>query len=180
MISHRDLHRDLGYFYVGLIISFAASGLMMNHREVWHPEKYSIAVKQIEVKNINENELNDAKVEDILKNLSIDDKLKRFKVKKGELHIACENHDIDIDIKTGKGESVEFSKTPIISQMMGLHKNTSNGWIYYSDFFAISVILIAITGMKMIPSGKFSFKSRGWKLALAGILFPILFLLFLA
>ena len=38
----RAIHRDLGYFYVGLIISFAVSGIMMNHRNQWHPEKYVI------------------------------------------------------------------------------------------------------------------------------------------
>jgi hypothetical protein len=36
-----ETHRDLGYFYIGLIISFAFSGLMMNHRDAWHPEKYT-------------------------------------------------------------------------------------------------------------------------------------------
>jgi hypothetical protein len=29
-IKARNLHRDLGYFYIGLIVSFAFSGLMMN------------------------------------------------------------------------------------------------------------------------------------------------------
>jgi hypothetical protein len=30
----------------------------------------------------------------------------------------------------------------------------------------------------MIPAGKFSFKNRGWKLAIAGLIFPLLILLF--
>ena len=46
----RNLHRDLGYFYIGLIISFAFSGILMNHREDWHPEKYTVETKAIEVK----------------------------------------------------------------------------------------------------------------------------------
>ena len=37
----RSIHRDFGYFYLGLIISFAFSGILMNHRESWHPEKYT-------------------------------------------------------------------------------------------------------------------------------------------
>jgi hypothetical protein len=47
--TFRNLHRDLGYFYIGLIISFAFSGLMMNHRDSWHPEKYTTETKSIEV-----------------------------------------------------------------------------------------------------------------------------------
>ena len=45
----RDLHRDFGYFYVGLIISFWFSGILMNHREHWHPEKYTVETKTFQV-----------------------------------------------------------------------------------------------------------------------------------
>jgi hypothetical protein len=93
--------------------------------------------------------------------------------------ISFEKNDVEIDLKSGKGEIVSFIKTPIISQMIKLHKNTSNWWIYYGDIFGISLIAIAISGMIMIPSGKFSFKKRGWKLALTGLIFPLLILLLL-
>ena len=83
-------------------------------------------------------------------------------------------------MKTGKGEIVAFKKTPIISQTMKLHKTTSNWWIYYSDIFGISLILIAITGTLMVTHGKNTFKKRGWKLAVAGIIFPILVLIILS
>jgi hypothetical protein len=79
---------------------------------------------------------------------------------------------------TGKGEIVSFVKTPIISQTMKLHKSTSNWWIYYSDIFGLSLITIALTGAIMIPAGKFTFKKRGWKLALAGLIVPLLILIF--
>jgi hypothetical protein len=60
---------------------------------------------------------------------------------------------------------------------MKLHK-THRIWIYYSDIFAISLILIALTGTLMIKAGKFSWKNRGWKLAVAGVVFPLLFLFY--
>ncbi|RTY65293.1 hypothetical protein EKL97_04575 [Flavobacterium sp. LS1P28] len=175
-IKARNLHRDLGYFYIGLIVSFAISGLMMNHREYWHPEKYTTETKAIQVKVFAENEINEKFAEDLGKQLGIDDKMRRQMVKKGTFKISFEKHDVEIDLKTGKGEIVSFSKTPIISQTMKLHKNTSNFWIYYSDIFAISLIIIALTGTVMIKAGKFSWKNRGWKLAVAGIIFPLLFL----
>jgi hypothetical protein len=95
------------------------------------------------------------------------------------LRISFEKNDVEINLKTGKGEIVSFIKTPIISSMMKLHKNTSNWWIYYGDIFGISLIVIAITGTLMIPAGKFTFKKRGWKLALAGLIVPLLILIFL-
>ena len=63
--------------------------------------------------------------------------------------------------------------------MMKLHKSTSNWWIYYGDIFGLSLITIAITGAIMIPAGKFSFKNRGWKLALAGVIIPLIVLFFI-
>jgi hypothetical protein len=177
-INFRNLHRDLGYFYIGLIVSFAFSGLLMNHREVWHPEKYTTETKAIDVKLPSESEINEKFAEDLGKQLGIDDKLRRHKVKKGEFKISFENHDVEIDMKTGKGEITTFIKTPIISQTMKLHKNNSNWWIYYSDIFALSLITIALTGTIMIKGGKFSWKNRGWKLAVAGLVVPLLILLF--
>lgn len=175
-IQARNLHRDLGYFYIGLIISFAFSGLMMNHREYWHPEKYTTETKEIQVSLPGEENLNEKFAEELGKKLNIEDKIRRQGAKKGTYKISFENHDVEIDIKTGKGEIVSFKKTPIISQAMKIHKSTSNWWIYYSDIFALSLITIAITGTFIIKAGKFSFKSRGWKLALAGLVFPLLFL----
>lgn len=177
-INVRSLHRDLGYIYVGLIISFALSGIFMNHREHWHPEKYTITAKEIVTTLPSKNDITDDFVKQLVKDeFKIKDKIKRHNIRKNELKISCGNYDIEINIETGKGEIVEFRKTPFISQIMGLHKSTSNWWIYYSDVFALSLITIAITGMLIIPKGKFSFKSRGWKLAVAGLIFPIIFLI---
>lgn len=178
-INFRNLHRDLGYFYIGLIISFAISGILMNHRDSWHADKYTTETKSIAIVLPSENKITDEFAENLGKSLGLEDKMRNQKIKKGNLKISFENHDVEIDIKTGKGELVSFIKTPIVSQMMKLHKNTSNWWIYYGDIFGISLIIIAFTGMIMIPSGKLSFKRRGWKLAIAGLIFPLLILIFL-
>ena len=179
-INVRNLHRDFGYFYMGLIISFAFSGILMNHRDSWHPQKYTVETRAIEIAIPNEDKINDKFAEIVTKDLDIQDKMRRQNVKKGMWKISMEKHDIEIDLKTGKGEVVASNKTPFISQTMSLHKNTSNWWIYYSDIFGISLILIAVTGALMIKYGKFTFRERGWKLALAGIVFPLIFLFLLA
>ncbi|MEZ0005094.1 hypothetical protein ABH942_000437 [Flavobacterium sp. 28YEA47A] len=176
----RGLHRDLGYFYIGLIISFAFSGILMNHRDSWHPEKYTVETKAVTVKLPAEELISEKYAESLGKELGIDDKIRRHSVKKGTFKISFENHDVEIDMLTGKGEVVAFKKTPIISHAMKLHKNTSEWWIYYSDIFGISLIVIAVTGALMIPYGKFTFKKRGWKLAVAGVVFPLLFLFLLS
>ena len=179
-INVRNLHRDLGYFYMGLIISFAFSGILMNHRDSWHPQKYTVETRSIEFQLPEEDKINDKLAETVAKQFNIDDKMRRQNIKKGMWKISMGKHDIEIDVKTGKGEIVAFNKTPFISQTMSLHKNTSNWWIYYSDIFGASLILIAVTGALMVKYGKFTFKERGWKLAVAGIVFPLIFLFLLA
>ena len=177
----RAIHRDFGYFYMGLIISFAFSGIMLNHRQAWHPEKYTVQTQAINVTlPQNEAEIDEKFVKELTKQLAIADKFRRHTIRKGELKLSYEKNDVDIDIKTGKGEVTTFSKTPLIAQTFQLHRDTSVWWIYYSDIFGLSLILIAVTGALMFPKGQFSFLSRGWKLALAGILFPLIFLFFLA
>lgn len=174
----RNLHRDLGYFYIGLIISFAFSGILMNHRDSWEAEKYNVEVKEIEIKVPAKEEITEEFAKNFISKYDIKDTFRKFKIKASLLRISYKNTDVEVDLTNGKGEIETYQKTPIISSMMKLHKNTSNWWIYYGDIFGISLITIAITGAIMIPAGKFSFKNRGWKLALAGIIIPLLVLIF--
>lgn len=178
-INARKLHRDLGYFYLGLIITFAFSGILLNHRENWHPEKITIENKSIELQlPKNESEINEEFAQKTAEAHGLEGKVRRHMIRKGTLRIQLENSEIEVNAKTGKGEIVHFIKTPVISQAIKLHKNTSAWWIYFSDIFGISLIIIAITGAMMVKHGKHTFKRKGWKLAVAGIVFPILFLLF--
>ncbi len=108
----------------------------------------------------------------------INDKIKRHFIKKDDLRINGENTEVEVNLKSGIAEIRTFKKTPIISQLMFLHKSSSSWWIYYSDIFALSLISIAVTGAAIYTKGKFTFRSRGWRLALAGLVFPLLFLIF--
>ena len=180
-INKRALHRDIGYFYLGLIISFSISGILQNHRDAWKPEKYTAETKQISIQlPQDEKELTEDFAKNVGEKLGVKDKFRRSMVKKGELKISYEKNDLEIDIKTGKGEIITYRNTPLISQMHTLHKNTSNWWIYYSDIFGIAMLTLAATGAMMIAKGKTSFVSRGWKLAVAGLIFPLIFLFLLS
>lgn len=180
-LNTRTLHRDIGYFYVGLIISFSISGILQNHRDAWKPEKYTAETTPISIQLPQDGkEITDDVAKSIGEKIGVKDKFRKSMVKKGILKISYEKNDVEIEIKSGKGEIVTFKNTPLISQMHFLHKSTSNWWIYYSDIFGIALLTMAITGLIMFPKGNFSFSQRGWKLAVAGLLFPILFLIFLA
>lgn len=179
-ITFRNTHRSLGYFYVGLIISFSISGIFLNHRKDWYPTRYVSEVKNVEVTMpAHPDSINESFVASLTKTLGIDDKMRRFRVEENHLDISYEKHDVEIDITTGKGKLESYKKAPVIAEMTKLHKDTSNWWIYYSDIFGIAMAVIAFTGM-FLQKGAFGFKKLGWKLALAGIIFPLIFLFFLS
>ena len=178
-ISYKSLHRDLGYFYIGLIITFSISGLFLNHRADWHPLNYEYSSKSINViHDLGTEPIDKDLILEITNSLSINEKLRRFGVDKDVVWVSYENADLEFNKLTGKGTLKEFRITPILGQMTKLHIDTSKFWIYYSDIFAISLLIIALTSM-FLPVGKYSFRNYGWKLAVLGVLFPIIFIIFL-
>ena len=178
-VTNRSLHRDFAYFYVGLIIAFSFSGIILNHRQDWYPMDYTYESKDItlalpeDAKQISKEFLIEA-----TKDLEVE--YDGHRVRDGKLRVYFKDNAIlDADAKTGKG-ALEFKrKVPIIGHSMYLHKTTNASWVWYSDIFGAAMLLIAFTGV-MIPLGKNGFKQRGWKLALAGMIFPLIFLMFLS
>jgi len=174
-LTARNTHRDIAYFYVGLIISFALSGIFLNHRQSWHPRRYAYEKREFTIAPIFKDSVNNAWIENFAKEQKIDDHLRRFMAENDYLRISFEKNDVMINMRSGQGKIETYRVTPILGQMTQLHQDTSKWWIYYSDVFAIALLTIALTGM-FIEKGRLSFKSRGWKLALIGIIFPLIFL----
>jgi uncharacterized protein len=180
-LTARNVHRDLGYFYLGLVIAFSISGMFLNHRQAWHPSKYKAEVKAINVAMpANAQAIDENFAKGLKDQLGMTDNFRRFRLDRGQLKVSFEKNDVEIDLKTGKGEIIRYVKVPVLAQMTQLHQDTSKWWIYYSDIFGAAMLLMALTGIYMIPQGKFSFKERGWKLALLGIIFPLMFLFLLS
>ncbi|MBX2840145.1 MAG: PepSY-associated TM helix domain-containing protein [Flammeovirgaceae bacterium] len=179
-LNARNIHRDLAYFYLGLIISFSFSGIFLNHRRVWHPIKYQYSTEEVTVKIPgNTADINDKFIENVTVMLNIKDKLKRYGVNEDMLKISYNDTDVEINLANGEGKVGRFMQTPVLGQMTQLHITTDQWWIYYSDIFGAAMFTIAITGM-FISKGQSSFKNRGWKLAAVGIIFPLIFLIALA
>ena len=178
-LTARNTHRDIAYFYLGLIIAFSFSGIFLNHRQTWNPRRYTYSSKEITVPAIVKDSVNDNFVKRFTAEYAIPGDLRRFSVDGNVLKISYTSNDVQIDLATGKGKIEEYRTTPVLGQMTKLHIDTSTSWIYYSDVFGIAMLVIAFTGM-FIAKGEQSFRSRGWKLALAGIIFPLIFLFLLS
>jgi hypothetical protein len=81
-------------------------------------------------------------------------------------------------MQSGKAFYESLKKRPIISQFNRLHYNPGKWWTLFSDIFAVSLIIITITGIFIIK-GKEGILGRGGIELLAGIIVPILFMLLL-
>lgn len=179
-LTSRNTHRDIAYFYVGLIISFSISGIFLNHRQALNPRRYTYDSKEIVIRVPTSKEaINEEFITGFSKEQHIEDDVRRFAVEGNTLKISYASHDVQVDITTGKGKIEAYRIIPLLGHMTKLHMDTSKWWIYYSDVFGIGMLIIAITGM-FIERGKNSFQARGWKLALIGIIFPLIFLFLLS
>jgi uncharacterized protein len=179
-LTARNTHRDIAYFYLGLIIAFSFSGIFLNHRQAWHPRRYSYNVQEIQLNRpVVKDSVNEKFITAFTQDYKIDDQLRRFNVDGNNLRISYVNNDVQVDLTTGKGKIETYRTTPVLGQMTKLHVDTSKWWIYYSDVFGVAMLVIAFTGM-FIQKGETSFWGRGWKLALVGIIFPLIFLFLLS
>lgn len=178
-IQNRFLHRDIAYFYVGLIIAFSFSGILLNHRRDWNPEKYTYESKKVSLDLPKDaGSIDKIYIENFSKDWGVI--YDSHRVRDGKLRVYFDHNTIlDADAVTGDGVLEYKRTTPFVGQSITLHKSTNNFWIWYSDIFGIAMLIIAFTGM-FISAGKNTFWKRGWKLALAGILFPLLFLFVLS
>ena len=178
-LKFRNWHRDFSYFYAGLLIAFSISGIALNHRHSWDARDYVYETIDISF-NLPEddNAITDEFFEENLTKQGIDLEFNGSAWRRGGYNLYFNNAYAFIDPQTGKGQIERFRIRPILGQMVDLHRSASDVWVWYSDIFAISVLLICITGL-IIAKGKYGFKKRGWKLAILGVIIPSILWFFL-
>ncbi len=174
----RVLHRDLGYFFFGLSIIYAVSGIALNHLRDFNPN-YVIRHYNLEVPApINADLVDDDWVKTILSDYDIKQEFKKFYFPtEDQLKVFLKNGNLTFKMSTGEGLLELINKRPIFNQVNFLHYNPGVWWKWFSDIFCVSWIIISITGLFIIKSGKHSIMRRGAIWTIAGIIVPILFLI---
>jgi hypothetical protein len=176
----RILHRDIGFFFIGTTIIYGLSGIALNHLTDWNPN-YSVQLKEVKTNiDLNKSSQDKSNVISFLKEIG-DDKsyIKHYYPSKNSIKIFLKGgSSISMDTKTGKGRAEYLSKRPLFYQVNFLHYNPHAWWKWFSDIFAGALILFAITSIFMVR-GKKGITGRGGIYTIAGIIIPILFLIFL-
>ena len=175
----RDLHRDLGYFFVGLILSFSISGIAMNHRKDWNPSEYVVIEQNIPLQqSLKGDALDKNAVKAFFGEQPLLGEFRSYRVRGDKLKVYYEQGDIVYEFGASEAKLEGIKKRPLLGDMVTLHKSTHSAWVWYSDIFALVIIFLAISGLTL-SKGKRSFSSRGWKLATLGLCPPLIFLAFL-
>lgn len=174
----RTIHRDLSFFFSGMILIYAISGVVMNHRNSINPN-YSI-----EVRNFALDEPLPArqavKKEHVMRLLQTlgEEKnyTKHYFPKENTMKVFLKGgSNLFVDLTTQQAVYEKLTRRPIIGALTKLHYNPGRWWTHFSDLFAVSLVLITITGLVMNKGSKGLWGRGGIELVL-GIAIPLLFI----
>ncbi len=175
---NRILHRDLGYFFFGMTIIYALSGIALNHLDDWNPS-YVITQEEFTLENLPEKKsrIDQSYARSVAAKFDEKDSFKNYYFPEpGQLKIFIEDGSIEVNLKSGEGSIEKSEKRPVFYQVNYLHYDPGKWWTWFSDIYATGLIIIAITGL-FILRGKKGIKGRGAWLTTLGIIVPVIFLI---
>jgi len=153
---NRWLHRELGYLFFGMSIIYGISGIALNHHVArhWDADIISRSDSLTYSAPLSREMVDSSTVEAIL-------------TLTGE-----------VDLPTGQIHVTTLRHRPLFREVDYLHYNKPKKlWTWFSDLFALSLILMAISGIIMLK-GKKGLTGHGGILTLVGIIIPLIFLVF--
>ena len=161
----RAIHRDLGYFFVGVILIYGVSGILLNH-EI---SAYSTYAHKFKI----EQQLDKEALEKQIKQDYSDFKLNKIIPNKKGFQIFIEGGVGQYENQTGMLHFETYKRYALIDFVHRLHYNTIRGWKYMADFFAAALIFFAISGL-FLTRGKKGVARRGKWFVIAGISITLL------
>lgn len=177
----RWVHRHFSFFFAGIVVIYALSGILMNHSKDINPHysaKRMILQNAVKDTPKTKTAVGEQEIVELLKRIGEEDNYTK--------HYYPDDHTVrvflkggsslEVDLNTGTAIYDQLRKRPLLSDFVRLHYNPNKWWTYFSDAFAIALIVITITGL-CISKGKKGLWGIGGIELLAGILVPILFLL---
>jgi hypothetical protein len=172
------LHRDLGYFFVGMTLIYAISGIALNHIADWNPS-YEISHTPITWDQIpDKSEITTGHILNLLDQYGQKENYKKHYFPAPDLlKIFIKQGSVQINLQSGQGLIELLERRPLFFEVNYLHYNPRRLWTWFSDIFCVALIIISITGL-FILKGKKGITGRGAWLTGAGIIVPIVFLLF--
>lgn len=172
----RSLHRDIGYFCIGMTIIFAVSGIAVNHIDDWNPN-YEVTQVSKSIQIPEEQKESEQLNELLLTQLAFDTKIRtEFWESPNKLKLFVENETtIEINFKKQIAVIESVKQRPILSAFNRLHLNEAHkAWVIFSDLFAGLLLFLAISSFFMLKGKNSVFSVKGlW--VVAGFVVPFVF-----
>lgn len=174
------IHRDFGYFFAGVILIYAISGIAMNHRNTFNvyydSETTESAIPEYFPKSYDQ--VGKTEILRLLDGAGVPERgySKHFKTQSGLKVLIKGGSSIMVDFSADKVVYEKVEERVILGNMARLHYNPGSWWTVFSDIFAGALILITITGM-IVLKGKLGFFGRGGIMFIIGVAVPVIFLL---
>jgi hypothetical protein len=174
----RSLHRDFGYFVVGITFIYTVSGIALNHRQDWNPH-YLLISEELTLPVSGQVEFSKNEINEFLKKFEFDPVYKKhFVTKSGDIKVFVEEGTVIYSPQKGKAELEILKKRPFFFQINKIHlAQTGYLWIWISDAMAVFLLFVAISGLFLLK-GKYGIKGRGLWLTGLGIVIPLVIILF--
>jgi uncharacterized protein len=170
----RVVHRDAGYLAVGLTLVYALSGLAVNHIADWDPNFHNFE-RTHELGGPLEGD--DAAVgSQVLARLGVSEPATEvFRAAPDQLDIVLEQRTMHVNTTTGRVLEEGQKPRMLLRVANWLHLNRGKkSWTYVADLYAAGLLLLAISGMFMLP-GRRGILGRGGIFVLVGVAVPVIY-----
>lgn len=167
------LHRDLGYFFVSLIVIYCISGLALNHADDWNPD-FVIRKEQVQLPRSYQREEVNADVVRSFGQLVGEEAYKVYDFPTNDqVKVYYDNASLHVHLHTGEAQYERVSRKPVFYQTNVIHRNSLKGWKWVADVFAVLLIVLSVTGL-FVLKGKYGITGRGKWFIAAGLLPPVI------
>lgn len=191
------LHRDIGFFCLGLTLIYAISGIAVNHRRDWdynygtESEFHDLGKPQQLLSDLPLTGMSPEQLAPAALARSHEEQLvvrigarmglsqpPRIVFWRGPDRLSLFYAEADRDVvdyvpSSGRAERTLRRPRPLLRPLNLLHLNhVDSPWTYLADTYATLLAFMAVSGV-LIVRGRRGLRGRGGLLALAGILLPL-------
>ena len=172
-------HRDLGYFFAGLTVIYAVSGIAVNHIEDWNPS-YVVRTELLELGPLPDAAAGEL-ADEVLERLAIDESPRSVvRTAPQQLKIFLDHRTLTVGVPEGSVADERSRRRIALFEANYLHLNRGKGlWTWIADAYAVGLLVLACTGIFIVTGAK-GLGGRGRWLLLAGLAIPIAYLVWMA
>lgn len=167
----RALHRDVGYFSVGLTFIYALSGLAVNHIADWEPN-FQAVEKQHQIKGQLPSG-DDALAKHVVESLGLRGPIREvYRVDEAIVEVVLDRRTLTVNATAGTVAEQGSEPRFFLRIANWLHLNRGKkAWTVIADGYAVFLLVLATSGLVMLP-GRKGVLGRAGLIAAVGAMLP--------